>query len=107
MLKRHKNALAGVAVAALLAAGTGLGTAFAREQAVLTQDKFALGEDEVKKLLLLLDQDQNGKVSRQEFMQFMQTEFDRLDKDKSGELDLKELRQSQIQASHAFTIAGK
>jgi hypothetical protein len=32
-------------------------------------------------------------------MNFMSAEFDRLDKDKSGELDQKELEQSQIRAS--------
>jgi len=39
----------------------------------------------------------NGKVSRQEFKEYMVAEFDRLDKDKSGELDVKKLAQSQFQ----------
>jgi len=104
MLKRHKNVFAGLAVATLLA--TGIGTALAREEPSHPQDKIALGEDEVKQLLLLLDTDKNGKVSRQEFTKFMQSEFDRLDKDKSGELDVKELTQSQVRVSH-FGIAGK
>jgi hypothetical protein len=34
------------------------------------------------------------KVSKQEFLSFMETEFDRLDKEKSGELDVKALRSS-------------
>jgi EF hand len=106
MLKRHKNAFVGLAVATLLAAGTGIGTALAREEPLHPQDKIALGEDEVKQLILLLDQDKNGKVSKQEFMQFMQAEFDRLDKDKSGELDVKELTQSQVRVSQ-FTAVGK
>jgi EF hand len=55
-----------------------------------------LAEDEVKQLLLLMDTDKNGKISKKEFMDFMSAEFDRLDKDKSGELDQKELAQSQI-----------
>jgi hypothetical protein len=63
------------------------------------QRTLALGEDEVKQLLLLMDADKNGKISKQEFMNFMSAEFDRLDKDKSGELDQKELEQSQIRAS--------
>jgi hypothetical protein len=37
----------------------------------------------------------------------MEAEFDRLDKDKSGELDPNELRQSQLRVSHSFTSAGK
>ena len=53
-----------------------------------------------------MDQDKNGKVSEQEFMKFMKAEFKRLDKDKSGELDVKELSQSQIRSS-TFMDAGK
>jgi len=36
--------------------------------------------------------------SKQEFMSFMEAEFDRLDKDKSGELGPKELTLSRIRA---------
>lgn len=71
------------------------------------QDKLALGENEVKELVLLMDTNKNGKISRQEFMDFMAKEFDRLDKDKIGELDPQELSHSQIRASHEFTRAGK
>jgi hypothetical protein len=70
-------------------------------------DKFALAEDDVKQLLLLMDTDKNGKVSKQEYMSFMSGEFDRLDKDKSGELDPKELAQSRLRVSHTFTSVGK
>jgi hypothetical protein len=56
----------------------------------------AAGESEAKKLLLLMDKDQNGKVSRKEYMDFMAAEFDRLDVNKDGELDVKELTQSQL-----------
>lgn len=65
-----------------------------------------MGEDEVKQLLLLMDQDKNGKISEQEFMNFMKAEFKRLDKDKSGELDVKELKESQFRP-RSFTAVGK
>jgi Ca2+-binding EF-hand superfamily protein len=42
-------------------------------------------------LLLLMDTDKSGKISKQEWMTFMEAEFDRLDKDKKGELDVREL----------------
>ncbi len=42
-------------------------------------------------LLRLMDTDQNGKVSKAEFMQFMSSEFDRLDVNHDGELDPNEL----------------
>jgi hypothetical protein len=74
--------------------------------AAATADTVALGEPEVKALLLLMDTDQNGKVSRKEFMDFMQKEFDRLDKDKSGELDPRELAQSRLTA-RTFASSGK
>jgi Ca2+-binding EF-hand superfamily protein len=41
----------------------------------------------------------SGKISKKEFMDFMEAEFDRLDKNKSGELDVKELIQSRARAS--------
>jgi Ca2+-binding EF-hand superfamily protein len=62
----------------------------------------AAGEKEAKKLLLLMDKDQNGKVSRQEFMAFMEEEFERLDKDRNGELDVQELTQSRVRSSGAI-----
>src|ERR1700722_17262818 len=70
------------------------------------QDKLALGEGEVKQLLLLIDTDKTGKITKQEWMRFMEAEFDRLDKNKSGELDAKELAQSKLRVS-PFAKAGK
>jgi len=100
--RRQAVALAGFGVAMLLAAaGMGIGTALARGQAVAAQDKIALGAPRVKHMLLLMDRDENGKLSKQEFMKFMQAEFDRLDKDKTGELDVKELTHSHVQVNRA------
>jgi hypothetical protein len=49
------------------------------------------GDAQVKQLLLLMDRDKNGNVSREEFMNFMKAEFDRLDVNRNGTLDVKEL----------------
>jgi hypothetical protein len=68
------------------------------------QDKVALGEDDVKQLLLLMDTDKNGKISKKEYMAFMEAEFDRLDKNKSGDLDVKELTQSRLSATHPALV---
>jgi Ca2+-binding EF-hand superfamily protein len=38
----------------------------------------ATGEALAREILKLMDTDKNGKVSRQEFMRFMEAEFDRL-----------------------------
>lgn len=64
----------------------------------------AIGEPEVKQLLLLMDTDRNGKISKKEYMTFMEAEFDRLDKDHGGELDPKELELSSLRVSHAAPV---
>ena len=100
MLRRTKRGSVITITAVLIATWAMPGTVVAQKAAVpKPQDKLALGEEEVKQILLLMDADENGKISKQEFMRFMGAEFDRLDKDKSGELDLKELAQSQIRPS--------
>jgi hypothetical protein len=95
-------------IAALCAIGAIVGTVSAQNPGISPHpvDKTALAEDEVKQLLILMDTDKNGKISKQEFMKFMEAEFDRLDKDKSGELDAKELTQSKLRVSH-FSAVGK
>jgi Ca2+-binding EF-hand superfamily protein len=81
------------------------GAAVAQKVAVpKPQDKLALGENEVKQLLLLIDTDENGKISKQEWIKFMEAEFDRLDKDKKGQLDTKELTQSKLRVSHPVSV---
>lgn len=75
-------------------------TSVAQEKETLPKpDKMALGEDAVKQLLLLMDTDKNGKISKKEWMDFMEAEFDRLDKDKSGDLDVREIALSRLRAT--------
>ena len=51
----------------LLATWAMPGIAVAQKAAVpKQQDKLALGENQVKQLLLLIDTDENGKISKQE-----------------------------------------
>jgi len=84
----------------LFAAATVLCTATAQKMPVpRPQDNLAMGEDQVRQLLLLIHTDKKGMVSRQEYMKFMEAEFDRLDKEKKGELDAKKLAQSNLAAS--------
>jgi hypothetical protein len=63
------------------------------------RDKFVLANENVKELLLLLDTDQSGRISKREWMNFMEAEFNKLDKDGNGELDPKELLQSKLSVS--------
>jgi hypothetical protein len=89
-----------VIVAVFLAAVTFLGTAAAQKASVpKTQDRLTLGEENVKQLLLLMDTDKNGMVSKQDYMKFMEAEFQRLDKSHQGQLNAKQLTQSNLSAA--------
>jgi hypothetical protein len=61
--------------------------------------KLVLGQAQVEDLLLLMDTDKNGKISKKEWMDFMSAEFDRLDTDHNGELDVREIAQSRLRAT--------
>ena len=111
MFSEHRVGLARLAIGTLLATAGGLGTVVVRAgnihegPAVVQKQKeknLTVGEKEAKKLLSLMDKDENGKVSKQEFMGFMEAEFDRMDKDKSGELDVQELTQAPVRSSGAI-----
>jgi len=100
MLRQTNRVWIIMAITAIVATGGALGNAAAQKASVpKPQDKLALGEDEVKKLLLIMEPDKKGKISKQEYMKFMEAEFERLDKDKNGELDVKKLTQSSVTAS--------
>jgi hypothetical protein len=89
--------------AALLIAGAMVGTAGTQNATTpKAQDNVAKGESGVRPLLLLMDQDKDGKVSRQEFMRFMEAEFDRLDKKNEGKLDVKELTKPPVPPIKGF-----
>jgi Ca2+-binding EF-hand superfamily protein len=91
-----------LATAGVLATGAIVGSNIAAQEAdqkaqAQEEKKLVAGEREAKKMLLLMDADKSGKVSRQEFMSFMEAEFERLDINKDGELDVKELTDSRVQ----------
>jgi hypothetical protein len=105
MLKGTNTVLITVIIAVLVATWATLGTAVAQKAAVpKSPDKLAIGEDEVKQLLLLMDTNKTGKITKREWMKFMEAEFDRLDKNKSGELDVNELAQSRLRVSHFLSV---
>lgn len=79
------------------ATGALVTNAVAQKSAASAQpDKFALANNNVRELLLLMDADKNGKISKQEWMAFMEAEFNQLDKEGKGELDPKQLGQSRL-----------
>ncbi len=88
--------------AGILGVGAMVGTTLAAQDSDQKAEaqkakKLAAGEKEAKKMLLLMDSDKSGKVSKQEFMSFMEAEFERMDVNKDGELDVKELTGSRVQ----------
>ncbi|MFY9907152.1 MAG: hypothetical protein WBX02_21180 [Terriglobales bacterium] len=107
MLRSGETVLT-IFLAALLAATTGLAAPTQPEKSTgvvaptsaaekAEQDKkLAEATDAAKRLLLLMDTDKSGKVSREEWMKFMAAEFDRLDTNHDGQLDVKELIQSRM-----------
>jgi EF hand len=108
-MSKRTNIVSLTAMSAVVVAASAMpGGAIAQTKAAVpkAQDKLALGEEQAKQLLLLIDTDKKGKISKQEWMNFMEAEFDRLDKDKSGQLDVKELKQSRLRVS-PFTSVGK
>jgi hypothetical protein len=69
MAKRNEIVL-WVLIIVLFAGGSFVGTAIAQKKTpdAPKQNSLALGEDEVKQLLLLMDTDKNGKISKKEFI---------------------------------------
>jgi len=105
MLRQTNRVWIIAAITMLVVASTMLGNAAAQKAAVpKPQDRLAMGESDVKQLLLLMEPDKQGKISKQEYMKFMEEVFERLDKGKTGELDVKKLTQSNVTASR---FAGK
>lgn len=85
--------------AVVVATATFLGTAAAQKASVpRPQDRLAMGEEHVKQLLLIMETDSHGMISRQQYMKFMEAEFQRLDKNKQGQLDARQLNQSTLSA---------
>ncbi len=98
MFKRWSVLLAVTALFAIT------GTPVAAQKAATPKppDNVQKGEPEVRQLLRLMDQDKQGKVSKEEFMRFMAAEFERLDKKNEGKLDVKELTQQPVQPTKSF-----
>jgi CRISPR/Cas system-associated endonuclease Cas3-HD len=91
--------------AVFVVALTFLSTAGAQKaSAPRPQDALAIGEEHVRELLLMMKTDQNGNVTKQEYMRFMEAEFERLDKKQEGSLNARALNQASISAAR---FAGK
>jgi hypothetical protein len=61
------------------------------------EKRLAAATEAAKQLLLAMDTNKSGKISKEEWVKFIEAEFDRLDTDHKGQLDVKELTQSRVQ----------
>ena len=72
--------------------GAPASTSFAQKASVPRKpDRFAIASEKAKELLPLMDTNKNGKISKQEWMRFMEAVFNRLDTNKAGEIDPKQI----------------
>jgi hypothetical protein len=101
MTKTEKILL--VIVAAALAVGVALGSPYKQKSGDPTppqrSDSDSLSDGEVAQLLRLIDVNNTGKITRQQWMDFMAAEFNRLDANKSGVLSPAELSRSRLRVS--------
>lgn len=97
-------------ISALFIVGALIGTAGAQERDMPAPSEprsvVIARENMAKQLLLLMDRNKDGKVSKAEWMSFMEAEFDRLDTNHDGFVDAKDMEKGQLQPSH-FYKAGK
>ena len=71
-----------------------LGVGFAQKDVPRRPDMNVMAIEKVKQLLLVMDTDKRGKISKQQWMAFMEAQFDRLDIEKKGEVDQTAIKQS-------------
>jgi hypothetical protein len=91
----RRNPLTAIRLLAVIIAAYAVAPSLAQKANVpIHQDIVALAQPKVIEVLLLMDTDRNGKISKKDFMNLMEAVFDRLDKDKNGGLDPTQFRQS-------------
>ena len=111
MSEIRKSVWVVLVISALFVAGATVGTAAAQKEKDMppsSEHRSAViaGEPEAKRLLLLMDTNKDGKVSKEEWMSFMEAEFNRLDTNHDGLVNVKDMGNSQIQAVPHY-YAGK
>ena len=71
-------------------------------------NKLAIATDNAKEIMLLMDTNKDGKISKKEWMDFMSKEFDRLDTNHDGFIDVKDLMKTRVTITHVPTeVQGK
>jgi hypothetical protein len=85
-----------------------LGVGFAQKDVPKQPDRNVMAIENVKQLLLVMDTDSRGQISKQEWMEFMEAQFDRLDVERKGELNQTAIKQSMAYVKHVrFSDLGR
>jgi EF hand len=93
-----------VATAVFFAASSIITTAVAADApAAADSSKHEAALTPLAQLLQLMETDKNGKVSKEEFMKFMEAAFDFADKSRNGQLDPNELKHLVFEVNHPYT----
>ena len=93
-----------VAAIVFLASGTTICTALAADAPASTDNAIlTTALTPLAQLPQLMDTDKSGKVSKAEFMGFMEAEFDFADENKDGELDPTDLKNLVRRITHPST----
>ena len=82
------------------AATAGKGFAQKTTASPKSPNKPFIAEQNAKEIMLLMDTDKDGRISKKEWMTFMSKEFDRLDTDHNGYIDQKDLLATTIEIKH-------
>jgi len=91
----RRNPLTAIRLLSVIIAAYAVAPSSAQKANVpIHQDIVALAQPKVTEVLLMMDADKNGKISKKDLMDLMEAVFDRLDKEKKGELDPTQFRQS-------------
>ena len=95
-----RNTWAIAILAILLASGILLTTAAGQKVSVPHPlDRLTMGEEPAKQMLLAMSDHGKDLVTKQEYMKFAEQEFDRLDKEKKGALNVRQFSQTSLAAS--------
>ena len=80
-----RNLQTAIRLLAVIIATSAVAPLFAQKANVpIHQDVVALAQPKVIEVLLLMEPDRNGKISKKDFMNLTEAVFDRLDKGKKG-----------------------
>lgn len=90
------EAVAGNVAVAQSEKSTGVVSPTSEAEKAEREKGLAAATEAAKQLLIAMDTNKSGKVSKEEWMKFMDAEFDRHDADHKRQLDIKELTHSRV-----------